>query len=96
LVVLEAMAEGCAIITTPVGATPEIMSDNKVLWVRIGNSDDIRTAIRKLAEDVELLIQMQQENRELSKRYTVERHIRELCCIYDGIQKEGQNETCYT
>lgn len=83
LVILEALASGCAIISTPVGATPEVLDESNAVWVPIGCSEAIRNAIIRLAEDETLLMNMKQENRNLSGDYSVESHIQKLCQIYD-------------
>lgn len=83
LVILEALASGCAIISTPVGATPEVLNESNALWVPIGSSEAIRDAIIRLAEDETLLMNTKQENQNLSEDYSVESHIEKLCQIYD-------------
>lgn len=82
LVVLEALASGCAIISTAVGATPEILMEQNALWVRIGSSDDILCALQKLSLDQTLLTAMKKANLALSHRFTIESHIQNLCRIY--------------
>lgn len=84
LVILEALAGGCAIISTPVGATPEVLNESNVLWVNIGSSEDIRCAVTKLSKDNTLLEAMKRENLNLSEEFSVESHIQKLCHIYDA------------
>ena len=82
LVILEALAGGCAVISTAVGATPEILDEKNALWVNIGSSADIYEAVECLYGNVELLHKLQQENRKLSESFSIESHIQTLCRIY--------------
>ena len=82
LVVLEALAGGCAVISTPVGATPEILDTSNALWVRIKSSADVKDAMVRLYTDMELRCALQQNNRALSERFSVDAHIESLCKLY--------------
>ena len=82
LVILEALASGTAIISTRVGATPEILNDENAYWVDIANSKQIEDGIIKMISDVTYLKNMQQANREKSKKFSIEEHIKTLCDIY--------------
>ena len=84
LVILEALASGCGIISTPVGAIPEALDESNTLWVHIGSDEEIRAAITKMVENENLLIKMKQKNKLLSKDYSVENHIHMLCRIYNN------------
>jgi glycosyltransferase involved in cell wall biosynthesis len=54
LVVLEAAAAGLAIVSTPVGATPEFFKDGaSAIFVEPQNSDQIRSALTRLIENPE-------------------------------------------
>lgn len=85
MVVLEAMSEGCALVCTPVGGTPEILADDNVVWVAPGKIDEIACAIRTLASDDDRLERMKASNKLLSERFTVNNHICNLCSNYDKI-----------
>lgn len=85
LVVLEALASGTAIISTPVGATPEILDEKSVLWVEIKSIVDIKNAVIKLLLDQKLLSSMKQYNRMVSKQYSLDVHIKKLCAIYNDL-----------
>lgn len=84
LVILEALASGSAIISTKVGATPEILSNKNVLWVNIADSDSIANAIVRLYEDRELLDCMSSANKVKGNEFTAEFNIRKLCKIYNA------------
>jgi len=82
MVVLEAASEGCAIICTPVGGTSEILTDDNVIWVTPGKTDEIASAIRSLASDHDRLERMKTSNKVLSERFTINNHICTLCSNY--------------
>lgn len=82
LVILEALASGCAIISTPVGGTPEILNDENVKWAAVQSAEDIEKAIKALAADPELLSKMQLANRTLGGSFSIEKNISSLCAIY--------------
>lgn len=82
LVILEALVAGCGIISTPVGATPEILNEENVEWVKVKSSDEIEASIKKLYFDSEKLIKMKSANINLSKDFSIVDHIDKLCNIY--------------
>ena len=87
LVILEALATGCAIISTKVGTTPEILDETSVIWVRVKNSSDIELAIKKLYNSFGTLKLMQEKNLNISFSYTLENNIAKLCKIYLSLYK---------
>ena len=84
LVILEALAGGCAVISTAVGATPEVLNDENALWVDIADSESIAHAIHLLKDYPERLEKMQRANLRLSDSYSLTYHIEKLCRIYAG------------
>lgn len=88
LVILEAMATGNAIISTPVGTTPEVFDDKNVIWVKVEDVESLREAIKKLANDDELLNKMKLQNFCEGKKYSKQIHIKKLCDIYDEVSEE--------
>lgn len=88
LVILEALAAGCAIISTPVGGTPEILNEENVVWIKVKSSRDIEEAVRKMCDYPEVMTQFQEINHELSSNYTLERNITNLCKIYSEVAGE--------
>ncbi len=84
LVVLEALRSGCAIISTRVGAIPEILSDDNAIWVDVGSEGSIVDAIVQLYEDRYLLEMMRHHNIEKSEEYTIGEHISNFCRILNN------------
>lgn len=85
LVVLEALATGCALILTPIGAMPEILTDENTLWINPGDSEGIANAIKLLRTQPELLQRMKEKNYQLGENFSLHRHIQQLCKVYDSI-----------
>lgn len=79
LVILEALRGGCAIVSTPVGTTSEILSTDNVVWTRVGSSDDLLFAMQNIIRDGDLLDQLKRNNKELSRRYSVGENIKRYC-----------------
>lgn len=85
LVILEAMATGNAIISTSVGTTPEVFDDENVIWSKVEDVESLKEAIKKLANDDELLKKMKLLNFSEGKKYSKQLHIKKLCDIYDEV-----------
>lgn len=85
LVILEALATGCAIISTRVGGTPEILSDDNVKWVEIADPAAIKNAVLSFVADNKMLNKMKNNNRNLGKEYTLETNIWKLCEVFNKI-----------
>lgn len=83
LVILEALGSGCSIITTKVGAIPEILSDENVLWIDIASADSIKRQLGVCT--VELLLKQKQRNLSLGKEYSFEVHVYKLSVIYKQV-----------
>ncbi len=85
LVILEGLAAGCALISTPVGATTEVLSEDNVSWVNIGSADDIAAAIKEYQENPQRLRRVQQANLELAKEFTIQANVDRTCELYDSL-----------
>lgn len=81
LVILEALGSGCAIISTRVGTTPEILSEENAIWVDIGSEEEIVAAIIKLYTDRAMMEKMSRNNIEKSTDYSITEHIAKYCDI---------------
>lgn len=80
--ILEALATSCGIITTPVGAIPEILKDENAIIVKPKDSMELKRAIEQLLSDKKLLDNMRINNYNLSRSFTDETHITKLCALY--------------
>ena len=80
--ILEAMATSCAIITTPVGAIPEILTEKNAIIVEPRNSSQLETAISFLLNHKEEIQNMKKANFSDSDKYTDKSHILRLCQLY--------------
>lgn len=85
LVILEALSQKCAIISTNVGAIKEILTSKNVNWVRVKSVDDIVVAIKDFYYNPKKLAEVQLQNLELSKKFSISSHIEKLCQIYKKI-----------
>ena len=85
LVILEALSSGCSIITTRVGAIPEVLGRENCIFVEIGNSDSIKNAVERMYNNKQLICDMGSANLQLSERFSKENHINQLCSIYNEI-----------
>lgn len=90
LVILEALAAGCAIVATKVGAIPEILTDENVVWVNIGDPNSIKDAMVYLMNNQDKLRNMKLCNYQLSRNFSIEEHINKLCREY--VKGVGQSD----
>lgn len=86
LVILEGMSQGCALISTKVGSTSEILDENNVIWTAVKSHRDIEEAVRKLYESPNDLRKMKQENQALSSNYTLKANIDKLCKLCSEVE----------
>ncbi len=69
LPILEAMACGCPVITSDVGACPEVAGDS-ALFVNPRSVDDITNAMKRLIEDDSLRQLLRQKGLARSQQFT--------------------------
>ena len=85
LVILEGLAAGCALISTKVGSTPEVLGDENVQWVEIGSDADIVQAIRQYRNDPQRLKDTQDANLKLAEAFTLQANVEITCRMYDAM-----------
>ncbi|KTG26712.1 glycosyltransferase family 4 protein [Haloferax profundi] len=83
IAMLEGMAGGNAIVTTPVGSIPEVISDERGILVTPGDAEELTQALVRLVSNPELAVQMGRRNRELiEERYSWESNANDLVEMY--------------
>lgn len=86
VVLLEAMAAGCAVIATDVGAVTEIVERNRNgIIINPGDVQALRNALLLTILDKSLLKAMQNYNYQDAGKYTVENYIRQMCSIIESV-----------
>lgn len=86
IVIFEAMATACGIISTSVGSIPEIVKEANGILFSPGNMSELKEAIMKLYYDRDYLHSMEDANFSLSKDYYIEENIDKLSNIYDMVK----------
>jgi glycosyltransferase involved in cell wall biosynthesis len=87
MVVLEAMAAGRPVVATPVGGTPEVVSDGETgLLVPPRDPQALAAALRRVLEDRALAERLAAAGRRrVEERFTLEGMNRRLLAIYDEV-----------
>lgn len=80
--ILEAMATSCGIITTPVGAIPEILNNNNAELIPPRDVLALKVAIERLLTNIDRLNSMKSINYKESDKYDDKHHISSLCALY--------------
>lgn len=94
IAVIEAMAAGLAIVTTPVGATPDIVSDGETgLLVPPGDVEALRQALAKLIETPALRRELGEATRRTHReRLDTGPYAKTLCAIWTRVAAAGRLE----
>jgi glycosyltransferase involved in cell wall biosynthesis len=87
--VLEAMASGLPIVTTPTGAR-ELVSDNGIL-VEIGSAEDIERALRTYRDDPERRRRDGRRSREIAETMSWAEVARRYRSLYDALAGRDRN-----
>ena len=86
VVLLEAMAAGCAVITTDVGAIGEVIKDGiNGIIISPGDVAALRAALLSLINNNNLLRTMQNANYWEADKYTIEKYIDKLSVILHSV-----------
>lgn len=75
MVILEAFSAGCAVISTNVGAIPEILKDENGTIIEPGNIDALSQAISFYIDNPKILFEIQKNNFQYSSKFTCEEFI---------------------
>ncbi len=85
IVLLEAMASGCAIVTTNTTGCVEVVADTALL-IRPGNADDIKNALLRLINDDELRCDLgQRGRRRVEEHFTWKRITQQYIALYKRV-----------
>ena len=79
-VVIEAMSQGCPVLSTPVGSLPGCFEENKeILFFPFKNAEIATSKIIEVGENLEMLTQLRDRAyRKVSERFTMEKFIRTI------------------
>ena len=84
--VLEGMASGKTIISTPVGAIPEVVKENNGILIQPGDVHALAKALVKCSSDVEMIRQMSVANMEkISQEFSVKKMHDVLSQYYESV-----------
>ncbi len=89
---LEAMASGCAIVTSNTGGTPELTGDAAVL-VDPGDPEAIAEAVHRVLADERLRQQMVRKSLKQGNQFTWERTARETLAILQSLNGGGSMQS---
>lgn len=97
-VILESMACGCSIVTTPVGAIPEMLEEENGkrygILVPPKNIERLREGIEKMLCDVDLKEEVRQNvQQRVNERYNIEAVWKQLIKIWETSLKINSHET---
>ena len=89
LSVIEALAAGVAVVSTPVGATPELLADGgSALFVPVGDADALAAALVRLVDDAGLRARLAQAGRAVfAERLDIEALARRFAALHAAVSR---------
>jgi len=86
IAILEGLAGSCAIITTRVGAIPEVLEENKnCIFIKPHQIDELWNAMTYLDKNREVLNLMKENNKILSMKFSWERKVKDIFGLYKAV-----------
>ena len=94
MAVIEGLAHGMAVVTTPVGAHPEVLSDGQnCLFVPPGDAAALAGALGRLITDHELRLQVSRAGRALYlSQMEMGRYVRALNALYHALSTQSAQQ----
>ena len=90
-VILESMACGCAIVTTPVGAIPEMLEEENGkhygLMVEPRNVEQLKSSIEKMLSDIDYKNECRTNvQQRVNERYNIDSVWRQMVDVWRGLE----------
>lgn len=90
IVIMEALYYGCAIISTCVGAIPEIIHKENGILINPGDIQKLSGAIHTLVSNKNIINNMKKKNILIGEKYSLKENIKSLCQIYWRLLNDKQ------
>lgn len=81
IVIMEAFGAGCSVITTDVGAIPEIFKDNCGYMIKPGDIQKLKKCIQTIIDNKEICIQQMLHNYNYGKEFSVQNFLKDILDI---------------
>lgn len=85
IVIMEALYYGCAIVSTNVGAIPEIIHEENGFLIEPGDVASLASEIHSLVVNPTLLTNIKKNNKSLGEKYSLKENVASLCDVYRSI-----------
>lgn len=85
MVILEAFHAGCAVLTTRVGAIPEIVSKENGILINPGNESELMQALDVIFGNAISIQSMKRNNAFYAKKFTLASFVKQMVSICEGV-----------